>query len=121
MSTAVDAAKVEWLRSEAKFRSSVDAAIKADWGDRAVESEVITSIAVKADAVAEASAQAAFLKGPLVIDRHLVPGLRRDVLCKLLTLRIGRLGYDAGIRCFVVRVEEQQDVERTLLTVLRRL
>lgn len=117
----VDAAQVQWLKDGAKFEVSTDAGIVAAWGADASETEIVSPLALVADATPEAARQEAFLKGPLVVDRHIVPGLKAHLTGRPVTLTIARLGYDAGLDVFVLGAEEQDGVELTTLTVLRRL
>lgn len=117
----VDAAIVEWLKQGALFASATDAGVGAAWGADASETEIVSPLALEADAAAEATRQQAFLEGPLVVEVHDVPGLRSDLFGRPVTIVANRLGYDAGVVVFVIGVEEQERVERTRLTVLRRL
>lgn len=118
---AVDPAQVSWLKTGALYGASTDAALGARWGTDALETEVISCLALAADAATEAARQQAFLGGPLAIETHNVKGLRSDLIGRPVTITCDRLGYDAGLTVFVIGVEEQQDVERTVLTVLRKL
>lgn len=117
----IDAGYVDWLRSAGLYTSAEDSAIVARWGDRAIESEIMTPLALKTGADAEAARQLALFSGPLVIDDHIVPGLRRDLHMQVVTLTIDALGYDGGQPCFVLRTDESESVAQTTLTVLRRL
>ncbi|HYD12741.1 MAG TPA: hypothetical protein VEC11_07825 [Allosphingosinicella sp.] len=117
----VDAGLVDWLKTGAKFEASTDAGIAAAWGADAAETEIVSPLALLADAAAEAVRQEAFLKGPLVIDRHVVRGLKAYLVGRPATITIDRLGYDAGVDVFVIGAEERDGVELTNLTVLRRL
>jgi hypothetical protein len=118
---SVDAATVDWLKRGHMLVSSTDSAFATAWGTEATETEIISALALAADATTEAGRQQPFLEGPLVIDLHDVPGLRTDLLGRVVTLTAAQLSYDSGVVCFVIGVEEKQGPERTLLTVLRRL
>lgn len=116
---AVDPGYADWLRGTALIATETDATFATRWGERARETEIISALALKAGATAEAARQFAFLKGPNVIDRHVVPGQRRDLIGRVVTLRHASLGYAAGVDCFVLQYEEGEAV--TTLTVLRPL
>lgn len=115
----VDAGLADWLKSESL--TTVRTAAGVAWGDRAVETEITTPIANKADAVVEGDRQIAFLRGPLVEDRAVVPGKRKDLQSRAITLTGDRLGYEgAGAVCFVLGVQENDNGTSTL-RVLKRL
>jgi hypothetical protein len=118
---SVDAGTAEWLKEGALYASIEDALAAAAWGADAVETKIVSPIALAADAQTEAARQLAFLKGPLALETHDVAGLRSDLLAKAVTIVGAQLGYDAGLTVFVIGVEEREGVERTKLTVLRRL
>ena len=69
---------------------------------------------------AEAARQLAFQTGPKVRDTAIVAGRRRDLIGKVITGQIGKLGYDDGVPAFVIGAAEQTD-GTTVLTILRRL
>ncbi|MEA3018397.1 MAG: hypothetical protein QOI38_3119 [Sphingomonadales bacterium] len=117
----VDAAQAQWLRDGAVFAVATDAAIAAAWGEDALETRITSPLALAAGASAEATRQQDFLEGPFAIETHDVPGLRSDLLGRPVTLTSSHLGYDAGLIIFVLGVDEQERVERTTLTVLRKL
>lgn len=116
----VDAGIVAWLKEGALFAASTDAGVAAAWGGDALETEVMSCLALAADAAAEAARQEAFLKGPHAIEEHDVPGERSDLIGRPATIVAGRLGYGAGLTVFIIGAEELAN-GRTLLTVLRRL
>lgn len=116
-----DAAFAQWLRDGVLYEASTDAALAAAWGPDAVETEIVSPLALLADAATEAARQQGFLGGPLAVETHDVPGLRLDLHLRPVTIVADRLGYDAGLTVFVIGVEEQQDARRTTLTVLRKL
>lgn len=119
---SVDAGFAAWLQSEALFVARSDATLAARWGTKAVESEGMTPLALRADVEAEADRQLEFLGGPLVRDTHLVKGLRRDLIGRVVTITGDRLGYTAaGKPCFVVGVEEIDGAEMSRLTVIASL
>lgn len=118
---AVDPAFAQWLKDDALFVSGTDAAFAARWGERAIETEIISPLATKPGADAEAARQFAFLAGPHVLDRHSVAGLWHSLIGQVVTLTIDRLGYDFGVACFVVDAQEKEGSEMTELLVLRQL
>lgn len=118
---AVDPGFAAWLKERALFASAADGAVAAAFGADAIETEIVSPFALQADAAAEAARQLAFLSGPLVMDVHQVPGLRSDLYGKAITIRTDTLGYDAGVVCFVIGVEEADNGATTALTVLRKL
>lgn len=117
----VDPVFAQWLQSEGLWQVGEDAVLKARWGDKAQTTERMTTIAFKADAVAEAARQLAFLGGPLVTDEHLLVGAWAGYLGRVITLTIDRLGYDAGLDVFVIGVEDDRAAGTSRVTVLRRL
>jgi hypothetical protein len=117
----IDAATVEWLKEGVLFEASTDAGVAAAWGDLAVESKIVSPLALAAAAATEAARQQTFLEGPLAVEVHDVAGLRTDLFCRPVTITSDRLGYEAGLDVFVIGVEESVQVARTQLTVLRRL
>jgi len=116
---AVDPSYAQALKSDALYlRERITAPV--DWGDRGITSKGLSPYALHDDAAAECDRQATFLCGsPLVRDRALVPGRRCDLVGKVITIKIARLGYDAGIAVFVLGAEESDS--ETTLTVLRKL
>jgi hypothetical protein len=116
----VDTGFADWLKSDALYSSWTNATLPAGLQGVAVEQQIVTCLATGAGAIAEAARQGAFLGGPLAIDKHTVKGARRDLICKPVTLQIAALGYDAGVSCFVIDVNEL-DGGVTELTVLRPL
>lgn len=118
---SVDAGVGAWLRAGALYAEASDSSVATKWGDTAVETTIMTPYALEAAAEAEGARHLDILKHPLVTETHNVPGLRSDLLGKAVTMFADQLGYDDGLDVFVIGVEEQSNVERTILTVLRRL
>lgn len=117
---AVDPGYALRLKNPALFTAASPAGAPA-WGDKGVDSEVISSLANKADADAEAQRQANFLGGPTVYELHTVMGARRDLLLKCVTVVGDRLGYQgAGAKVFVLGVNENGNGTTTLF-VIRKL
>lgn len=119
--TSVDPVYAQWLMSEALWQVGVDATLQARWGDRAQSNQRMTTIATKADATAEAARQIAFLGGPLAIEEHVLSGEWAARLGQVITLTIGRLGYDAGVDVFVIGAEDDRSAGTSRVTVVRRL
>lgn len=115
----VDPGYANWLKSDALYAIAGGAAA-ATFGDLAQDSGILSSIATASNALTEATSQAAFLSGPIVRDKHVVNGRRRDLIGKLVTLVNPRLGYAGGLAAFVVKVEEADPGNTSTLYVLRR-
>lgn len=115
----VDQGYAAWLRSD-RLQSVATAASVDAWGARGAAIEALTPFADAAGAAAELARLQAFHAGPIVRDKAVVPGERRDLLHRCITLVGGQLGYDAGVPAFVIGVAEQDNMT-TVLTVLRRL
>jgi len=118
---SVDPEFARWLREGILFAAAEDAAIAGLWGGLARETEIRSTLALKPGAEAEAARQVAFLGGVLVIDTHLVSGLRLYLLGRPVAIVGNRLGYEAGPTVFVLGVEEARDTDQSTLTVLRKL
>ncbi|WP_336958764.1 hypothetical protein [Sphingobium aquiterrae] len=116
---AVDAITVDWLRSAGLVKAATAAAIVDAWGDLAVTSEIISPLALEADAASEADRQISFLGHPLPVEKVSVDGLRVDLVGRPVVGSAA--GYAAGQVFFVIGAEEASDVDRTTLTVLRVL
>lgn len=117
---SVDAGTAVWLKEGALYALSTDSGIASAWAD-SLETEIVSPLAVAADAATEAARQQAFLEGPLAIETHNVPGLKSSLVGSPITLTGTHLGYDAGLVVFVIRAVEIEGINRTELTVLRRL
>jgi len=117
----VDAGTIGWLKTSVLYEASTSAPLAAAWGGDAVETEIVSPLALLADATIEAARQQSFLGGPLAVETHDVPGLRLDLYLRPVTIVGDRLGYDAGVTVFVIGVQEQEGAKRTTLTVLRKL
>lgn len=117
----VDPVFAQWLQERALWHLETDATLSARWGTRAQTTERLSPLALKADADAEATRQIAFLGGPLVEDEHLVLGAWSDKLGQVVTITGDRLGYAAGVDCFVIGVQDDRAAGTSRLSVLRRL
>lgn len=114
----VSLSTAETLKATATF-VSVDSPSGVAWADRGVESEIISPLYEEAAALVEAARQAGFLAGPLVEDVASVSGLRRDLMGKVITIKIAKLGYDAGLAALVIGYSELE--ASTELQIVRSL
>lgn len=114
--TAVDPAYAIALKNEALY-VRVGTADPA-WSD-GQESKSISPLALRADAIAEAQRQIAFVGGPVVREQAEVPGARCDLIGRPVVLTGPGLGYEEGLPVFVIGAAEGEAT--TVLTVLRRL
>lgn len=117
----VDPVYAQWLQSDGLWLVQDDATLTARWGNRALTTQRMTTIANKADAVAEATRQLAFMGGPHVIDEHILSGEWGDYVGRVITLTGSKLGYDAGVEVFVIGAEDNRATGLSTVTVIRRL
>ncbi len=110
----------EWLKSGALYASADNGAVRAAWGDIAVESEIASCLALAADAAIEGDRQFAFVAQPLARETVLVPGRRSDLVGTSQRLFCDRAGYAGGPTVFILTAQEQAG-NVTQLTVLRRM
>lgn len=103
-----------WLVSE-------DTALRTRWGDKALTTSRMTTIASKAAAEAEAARQLAFLGPVAAIDEHLLLGEWAALRGQVITITGGLLGYDVGVSVFVLGAEDDRTAGTSRVTVLRRL
>lgn len=108
----------DWLKATALYATSADDG--SAWGDKAVETEIISPLAFKPDALTEAARQLEVLGGPLAVDEHVVSGRHIAMLGKSVRVAGDRLGYENGAQVFVIGATEQAN-GTTVLTVLKRL
>jgi hypothetical protein len=118
---AVDPQFAQWLQEEGLWAVSEDAIATARWGNDAITSERMTSIAFKADAETESGRQLAFMAGPAVPERHLIPGEWRQFRGQVITVTIDQLGYGEGLDVFLLAAEDDKATGLSAVTVLRRL
>lgn len=120
--TLVDPVFAQWLMADSLWSLAEDAASAARWGDSGLTKERRTTIAMKADAEAEAARQLAFIgAGPMVIDQHLLIGRWEQFRGQVITITGTQLDYDAGVDVFVLGVEDAWATGTSRVTVLRRL
>ena len=110
----------QYLKSAALYASADVTDALAKWGSKATTSTIISPIAFKSDAQAEAARQATFLAGPLARDAHVVKGQRSDLIGQIVTLYGDRLGYEGGASALVIGAVEAETGDTTTLTVLKR-
>lgn len=116
---AVDSGLASWLKAQALYTAAVPAGAAA-WADIAGTAEILSPIALKANAATEAQRQADLFGKPLVRDAVLVQGLQRALLGQVVQIVGDRYGYGgAGKPAFVIQVEESADMEASTLHVLR--
>lgn len=108
----------EWLTGRAIYAQAEDAALRASWGNVAIESEVLSPIAAAADGSAEADRQQSFLGQPLAEEVIEIAGEQATLLGTCQRIVCDRAGYADGPAVLVIGVEEQ-DGGTTKLTVLR--
>lgn len=115
-----DSSFADWLKTGALYvtRPSPSAATWTPTGT-GIESEIVSPLATRAAAVTEGDRQAAFMGGPVVKDRLLVPGARKDLYGKAFNARGDRLGYSGvAVPVYCIGAEEL-DNGWTALTVVR--
>lgn len=117
----VDPIFAQWLQSAALWHVEVNDVLASRWGDAALTTERLTTIASKADAEAEALRQLTFLGAPAVIDEHMLEGEWAAYLGSVINLTSDQLGYDLGVDVFVIGVEDDRSVGTSRVTVIRRL
>lgn len=120
---AVDPVYAQWLQDEARWALAENAIIKARWGETAIASQRVTSIAIEADAQEEADRQLAFMAGPLAEDEHNVPIGSGWVqyIGAVITLTGPELGYEAGKDVFLIDAQDDHSKGLSTLLVLCRL
>lgn len=117
---SVDGQLAAWLKSESLKTIATPGGVA--WPtDRSAAIELLSPILSRTDAFNEAARMAALVGGPLVKDRILVKGRRRDLLFKCISLTGNRKGYSSTPKnVFVIGVTEN-DNGSTHLVVLRSL
>lgn len=118
---AVDPVFAQWLMADGRWLVSEDATLRARWGDKALTTSRMTTIAAKADAEAEGARQLAFLGPVAAIDEHLLVGRWKHLRGQVITLTIDRLGYEAGAQVFLLGAEDDDATGLSRVTVLKRL
>ena len=110
-----------YLKSPARYAATTITGASTVWGDKALDSEVISPLALQIDAQSEATRQAQTLAGPLVKDSHVIKGRRRDLIGKPVLIYNPLLGYGGGSYCYVIGAVEASDSNTTTLTVIKAL
>lgn len=121
MAEGVESGYGAYLKSPARYVGATVSGAAATWGTRAEDSSVITPLAYKADAQAEALNQLAILAGPLARDKIVVDGLHSDKVGLAVTITGDRAGYENGAVVIIVGAQESENVRTTTLTVIKRL
>lgn len=117
----VDPGLADFLRAPARYVSAAGTGAGL-WASQGVETEIISPLALTADANAEVARQATFLVGPLAKDIVVIPGLRRDLHGKCILVQHARLGYGSGgAPVFVLGVKEDERTKMSTLTVLKKI
>lgn len=114
----------EYLQGPAYWRSAVDAATLAAWGERGREASLMSPYDAAAAADAEGARQLAFLKCPCVEETVSVAqvGIRDQLRGRCAMIVADAPGYGgAGALCFVLGGTESEAEGITVLQVLRRL
>ncbi len=110
-----------WLQAACSIAVASSPALQATWGELAAVAESISPLGDKADAEADSARQISLFGAPMVVEVLQVPGLRIDLFARPVTLTASRTGYQNGATVFVLGAKEMDQVERTNLTVLRKL
>ena len=118
---SVDPVFAQWLMSDGLWSLSEDATLRARWVDKALTTGRMTTIASKADALAEGARQLAFMGPVAAIDEHLLSGRWKHLRGQVITLTIDRLGYEAGAEVFLLGAEDDEMTGLSRVTVLKRL
>lgn len=118
---AVDPIFAQWLIADGFWLVAEDAPGLARWGTTGASVERMTCLAFRADADAESARHLSFLRGPLVLEEHLLRGEWRRYRGQVITLTAAKLGYDQGIDVFVLGADDNRATGLSTVTVLRRL
>jgi len=110
----------QYLKSPARYVAASVAGAAA-WGDIAADSVVLSPLADRAAAQAEAIAQAQFLAGPLARDKIVVKGLLADEVGRFTRIYHPSMGYADGAVVLILGAQEDEAGGKTTLTVLKRL
>lgn len=110
-----------WLQSACMVAVASSSTLETAWGELAAAAESVSAFAEKADAQAEAQREIDLFGAPMVVEVLQVDGLHIDLFAKPVTLKASRAGYTAGATVFVLGAKELDQVERTNLTVLRKM
>jgi hypothetical protein len=119
---AVDAETIVWLKEGVLWSPTTDAGVASAFGNDALETDIVSCLALASDAAVESARQQGFLEGPLAVEVLTgIKGQRADLIGRPVTITCDRLGYNSGLTVFVIDVQEQEGTDRTTLKVLRRL
>lgn len=118
---SVDPLFAQWLMADGLWEVSEEATLKARWGDKALSTSRMSTIATRADADAEGARQLAFMGPVAAIDEHILKGAWRQRRGQVVTLTGNKLGYDASVNVFVLGAEDDLSTGLSRVSVLRRL
>ncbi len=118
---SVDPVFAQWLQADGLWQVTKHGAVEAAWGVVARTTARMTTLATRADVVAEAGRQLAFLGVPLAIDEHVMVGVLGPYLGTVITVIGDRLGYDAGVDVFIIGAEDDRSTGLSRVTVIRKL
>jgi len=119
--TTVDPLYAQWLQSASLTAVADDAVLLARWGKTAQVLDRKSTLALRADAQAEATRHLAFFGAPLVQDEHQLVGQFAPYLAQVIRITCPKLGYDTGADVFVIGAEDNRATGLSKVTVLRRL
>lgn len=115
----VDQGFAAWLRAE-QLLVTLDSPVAARWQEIGATAEAPSPFATSAGALAEAQRRLAWA-GPIAIDTAVVPGERRALIGRCITLQSSDLGYAAEGEAVLVIAVAEQDNNTSVLTLIRRL
>lgn len=119
MADTVEPTFGDWLKATALYATATNG-LAAFYGDEAIEAEIVSPLANKTAALAEAVRQLDFIGGPLAIDEHIVIGRLAGLVGTSAPITCASLGYETGPVCFILGAVENAD-GTTTLTALRKL
>lgn len=117
----VDPIFAQWLQADGRWQVATDDARVAQWADRAITVERLTSLVSENAASAEAARRMTFFGVPLAADRHSLRGQWAGYLGQVIRLTIDRLGYETGADVFVIAVDDNIASGTSSVLVLKRL
>jgi hypothetical protein len=117
----VDPTLADQLKAAALFEAAEAPAVQTAWGEIAASSEIISPLAFRADAAAEATRQLALLQPVRSTDRHEINGLPNVAPGMVVTIISDDLDYAAGRAVIVRQVVSDRANNKTYLVVENRL
>ncbi|RIK92500.1 MAG: hypothetical protein DCC73_12010 [Proteobacteria bacterium] len=113
--TAADPALINFLKEVERFGVYEDAAVKAKWGDDAVEVVQSSLLRDAAAAATEAQRQQGITGNVLARDQVRLKGIFEGLEGKTVTVKYPRLGYAAGRSFLVAAAAHDRDSNETIL------